>query len=375
MKFSIDRERFIQSLNDSLRAVASKTPMPILTSLKLELTYNGLKIVGSNSDISIESFIPAEEAGDEIIEVEKVGAICLNARLLSEIIRKLPKDTVSVEAQDNFQTVIKSGKSEFKINGMDADEYPRLPDIDQNNSNTMDADLLKMLIRQTVYAVSHSENRPILTGVYWQVKDENLICAATDSHRLSRKQIPFISAEAINAVIPGKSLDELNKLIGDSTEQIEICFTANQVLFKLKNILFYSRLLEGNYPDIDKLIPPDETTTIKLNTRDLLQAIDRASILAKETKTNTVKMISTNDSIEISSNTPEIGDVVEEVAIGEMDGEEIKISFNARFMIEALRTVEDDDVLIRFTGTMRPFVLSTEHDHSLIQLILPVRTV
>ena len=375
MKFSIVRERLIQSLNDSLRAVSSKSPMPILTTLKLELRNKGLKITGSNSDISIESFIPAEEAGDEIIEVDIVGAICLNARLLSEIVRKLPKDTVEIEVVNNFQTVIKSGKSEFKINGIDADEYPRLPDIEQNNSHEFASDLLKNLIRQTGYAVSQSENRPILTGVHWQLNDNELFCAATDSHRLSRKKISFTSNEVIDVVIPGKSLDELSKIIGDHVEQVEVCFTTNHVLFKFKNILFYSRLLEGNYPDVNRLIPPDETTIVKLNRKDLLQAIDRASILAKETKSNTVKMVSNGDFIEISSNTPEVGDVVEEVAIGQMTGEDVKISFNGRFMIEALRTLDEEDVMIRFTGPMRPFVLTSEDDETFVQLILPVRTV
>ncbi len=375
MNITIKKDRLIHSVNESLRAVASKTPLPILTTLKLFVSDQGLTVTGSDSDITIESFVPVEEEENQIIEINSLGEICLNARIFSEIIRKLPSDTIKIEVKDNFQTIIKSGKSEFKINGLDAINYPRLPSLENSKSYQLPTDLLKTIIRQTVYAVSTSETRPILTGVNWRVENEQLICGATDSHRLSKKTISFESSENINIIIPGKSLDEFSKLLSDDNEVVEISFTPNQILFKAKNILFYSRLLEGNYPDIERLIPIDRSTSLKLNTKDLLHAIDRASILARENRSNTVKLMTTVGSIEISSNTPEVGDVVEDVQLVQMNGDEVTISFNAKYMMDALKTVEGDEVEIHFTGTMRPFVLNGENDETLIQLILPVRTV
>ncbi len=374
MNFSIKKERLMQSVNDCLRAVASKTPQAILTTIKFEVSLQGLKCTGSDSDISIESFIPAEEAGDEIIEVFNTGSICLNARLFAEIIRKLPTDMVEINVKSNFQTVIKSGKSEFKINGLDADEYPKLPTID-HDPYVLQAKTLKEIVRQTGYAVSSAETRPILTGINWKVENNTLICAATDSHRLSKKIIPFESSEDINIIIPGKSLDELSKLLSDEEEQVEISFTPSQILFKMKNILLYSRLLEGNYPDINRLIPTEEKTVMKINTKDFLRAVDRASILAKDDKSHTVKIVSNGGLIEISSKTSEVGNLLEEVQVCDFSGEEVTISFNARYMIEALRTIDRENVVINFTGIMRPFVLTGEDDTSMIQLILPVRTV
>ncbi len=374
MNFSIKKDRLMQSVNDCLRAVASKTPQAILTTIKFEVSLQGLKCTGSDSDISIESFIPAEEAGDEIIEVFNIGSICLNARLFAEIIRKLPTDMVEINVKSNFQTVIKSGKSEFKINGLDADEYPKLPAID-HDPYVLQAKTLKEIVRQTGYAVSSAETRPILTGINWKVENNTLICAATDSHRLSKKIVPFESSEDINIIIPGKSLDELSKLLNDEEEQVEISFTPSQILFKMKNILLYSRLLEGNYPDINRLIPTEEKTVMKINTRDFLRAVDRASILAKDDKSHTVKIVSNDGLIEISSKTSEVGNLLEEVQVCDFSGEEVTISFNARYMIEALRTIDRENVVINFTGIMRPFVLTGEDDTSMIQLILPVRTV
>ena len=376
MKIIIQRDRLIQGINDCMRAITTRTTLAILTNIKLTVEKNGLTLTGSDSDISIETFIPIEESGDEIIEIKQTGSICLKAHLFSEIIKKLPQDTVELEVKENFQTIIKSGKSEFKINGLNANDYPQLPTIEKNNGYTLPVDLLKTIIKQTVYAVATTETRPILTGVNWNIENGQLTCAATDSHRLSKKVIPFDSSnEKINIIIPGKSLDELNKILVDTAETVEIYFTKNQVLFRSKNILFYSRLLEGIYPDIERLIPPDTKTTIVINTKDFLKSIDRASILARENRTNTVLFTSNNEMVEISSFTAEVGNVVEDIQASHFNGENLKISFNARYVIDALKTIEDEETVIHFTGIMRPFVLKGAADDSITQLILPVRTV
>jgi DNA polymerase III subunit beta len=377
MRFIIQRDHLVQSVQDVMKAITSRTTIPILTGIKIVASEEGVTLTGSDSDISIESFIPREEDDKEIIEIKQPGAVVLQARFFNEMVKKLPSDFVEIEVQNHLQTVIRSGNSEFDLIGLDADEYPHLPQIEEENVFKIPTDLLKAMIRQTSFAVSTSETRPILTGVNWKVENNELYCIATDSHRLAlrKAKIEMETPANYNVVIPGKSLNELSKILADNSESIEIVITENQILFKAKHLLFFSRLLEGNYPDTSRLIPSESKTDIVLHTKDFLHAIDRASLLAREGKNNVVKLITLQDKlIEISSNTPEVGKVVEEMKGISMDGEELKISFSAKYMMDALRAIEGNEIKITFTGAMRPFVIYPINDDSTLQLILPVRT-
>ncbi|MCD7035279.1 DNA polymerase III subunit beta [Metabacillus sp. GX 13764] len=377
MKFVIQRDKLAGSVQDVMKAVSSRTTIPILTGIKMVASEEGVTLTGSDSDISIESFIPAEEDGKENVEVITPGSIVLQARFFSEIVKKLPMDAVEITVENHLNAVIRSGKAEFNLNGLDAEEYPQLPQIEENNVFRIPTDLLKTMIRQTVFAVSASETRPILTGVNWRLENGELICVATDSHRLGMRKAPVESdaASAHNVVIPGKSLNELNKLLDDSNELVDIVVTENQVLFKTRNLLFFSRLLDGNYPDTSRLIPNESKTVINIATRDFLQAIDRASLLAREGRNNVVKFSTLpGGMVEISSNSPEIGKVLEEVQTQSTEGEELKISFSAKYVMDALKAVEGTEITVSFTGAMRPFVITIPEDDSILQLILPVRT-
>jgi DNA polymerase III subunit beta len=377
MRFIIQRDFLLQSVQDVMKAVTSRTTIPILTGIKIVANEEGVTLTGSDSDISIESFIPKEEAGDEIVEIKQPGSIVLQARFFSEIVKKLPTDTVEIIVHNNLQTIIRSGKSEFNLNGLDAEEYPHLPQISEEHVFKIPTDLLKGLIRQTVFSVSTSETRPILTGVNWKVENNELICIATDSHRLAlrKARLEADNTESYNVVIPGKSLTELSKILDDSSDSVDIVITENQVLFKAKHLLFFSRLLEGNYPDTGRLIPTESKTDVVVNTKEFLHAIDRASLLAREGRNNVVKFSTIEGgAIEVSSNTPEIGTVVEEIQSQSIDGEELKISFSAKYMMDALKALEGTEIQISFTGAMRPFVIRPLHDDSILQLILPVRT-
>ncbi|MGG4199911.1 DNA polymerase III subunit beta [Peribacillus frigoritolerans] len=377
MRFIIQRDRLVHSVQEVMKAVTSRTTIPILTGIKISVTSEGVTLTGSDSDISIQSFIPAEVDGDEIVEVKSSGGIVLNARFFSEIVKKLPMDTVEIEVENNFQTIIRSGKAEFNLNGLDPEEYPHLPIIAEENIFKLPTDLLKTLIRQTGFAVSTSETRPILTGVNLKVQDDELTCIATDSYRLAMRTAKIENKinGTYSVVIPGKSLNELSKILDDTNELIEIVITENQVLFKAENLLFFSRLLEGNYPDTSRLIPSDSKTDVTVHTKDFLQAIDRASLLAREGRNNVVKLTTLEGRIiEVSSNTPEIGKVIEEVQAEAIEGEDLKISFSAKFVMDALKALEGSEIKINFTGAMRPFVIRPLHDDSMLQLILPVRT-
>ncbi|MEI5908404.1 DNA polymerase III subunit beta [Bacillus spongiae] len=377
MKFAIQRDYLVRSVQDVMKAVTSRTTIPILTGIKIITTEKGVTLTGSDSDISIESLIPVEEDGKSVVDIHQQGGVVLQAKFFSEIVKKLPSETIEIEVVNSFQTVIRSGKAEFKLNGLDPEEYPHLPQIEEENVFKIPTDLLKTMIRQTFFAVSTSETRPILTGVNWRVEDGKLICTATDSHRLAMRTaaIESESTAHYNVVIPGKSLSELSKILDDSSEAVDIVITENQILFKTKHLLFFSRLLEGNYPDTTRLIPTDTKTELQLTTKDFLQSIDRASLLAREGRNNVVKLSTLESGIvEVSSNSPEIGNVIEQVQSGNIEGEDLKISFSAKYMMDALKALEGSEIHIQFTGAMRPFVIRPMHDDSILQLILPVRT-
>ncbi|KXH80577.1 DNA polymerase III subunit beta [Sporosarcina sp. HYO08] len=377
MKFEIMRDKLLDGLSDVMKAISQKVSIPILTGIKIEVNEKGMTMTGSDSDITICTHIPVEIDGEQVINVVEKGNIVLQAKYFSEIIRKLPTNKVTIEVSDGLQTHIRSGKSDFHLIGSDAEDYPVLPNMKDENRFSLPADLMKSVIRETVFAVSQQETRPILTGVHWEGKEEQLTCVATDSHRLARKltvseEMPTIP---FSVVIPGKSLQELNKILPDNNDPVDILIAEQQVLFKTRNVLFYSRLLEGNYPDTSRLIPTEYKTTVTVNSQHFLQAIDRASLLAREERNNIVRFsVDQAKMIEISSNSPEVGQVEELVEAIDMTGDELNISFSAKYMMDALKAIEGQDILIQFTGAMRPFILKSLEDDSILQLILPVRT-
>ena len=380
MDFIIDRDQLVNSVQDVLKAVSSKTTIPILTGIKISATHEGVSLTGSDSDISIERFIPVEEDDKQYVEINQTGSIVLQAKFFGDIVKKLPDDSVKIEVQDHLNTKITSGTAEFNLNGLDPTEYPHLPEISTDHSFQLPIDLLKEMIRQTVFAVSTQESRPILTGVNWKVEDGNLICTATDSHRLALRKAPIENNDTndlpfSNIVIPGKSLNELNKILDDTNQTIDIIITENQILFKTKNLLFFSRLLDGNYPDTSRLIPEESKTNITVSSKEFLQAIDRASLLAREERNNVVKLTTMNEQmLQLSSNIPEVGKVIEQVNSQSIEGEDLKISFSAKYMMDALKAIDSTEIKVSFTGAMRPFLIRTLDDDSILQLILPVRT-
>ncbi|MGO4889015.1 DNA polymerase III subunit beta [Anaerobacillus sp. MEB173] len=379
MQFIINREPFVQSIQHVTKAVSSRTTIPILTGIKIVADRTGVTLTGSDSDISIECFIPIEEEGKEQVKVMQPGSIVLQAKYFADIVKKLPESQVEIVVQDQFATTIRSGYSVFNLNGLDPEEYPRLPQIEEENVFRLQNDLLKNIIRQTVFAVSTAETRPILTGVNWQVDNGELNCTATDSHRLAMKKAAIEGNDDLsfsNVVIPGKSLNELNKIIDDSSEQmIDIIVTENQILFKSKHILFFSRLLDGTYPVTKNMIPTHTKTDITLQTKGFLQAIERALLLSQSSKNNVANLKTLDDGmIEITAVTPEIGKVTERVQSISTEGEELRISFNGKNIIDALKVIDSTEVKIAFTGAMSPFVIRPSNQDDALHLFSPVRT-
>ncbi|ARK28395.1 DNA polymerase III subunit beta [Halalkalibacter krulwichiae] len=378
MRFSINRDRFVQDVQNVTKAVSSRTTIPILTGIKIVADHEGITLTGSDSDISIETFIPLEEEGTEIVKIEEQGSIVLQARFFAEIVKKLPGENIELIVQDQFATTIRSGSSVFNLNGLDPEEYPRLPQLEEDLLFRLPQDMLKNVIRQTVFAVSTQETRPVLTGVNLETDEGVLICTATDSHRLAmRKTTIEKNDEGLtfsNVVIPGKSLTELSKIIEDNNELIDVVVTENQVLFKMKNLLFFSRLLEGKYPVTKSMIPTQSKTTLRLKTKPFLQTLERALLLSREGKNNVINLKTLESGlVEITSISPEVGKVTENIET-HMQGEEMRISFNGKNIIDALKVIDSEEIDIVFTGAMSPFVIRPiDHDHYL-HLFSPVRT-
>lgn len=375
MKFTINRARFIQELQTVQRAISTKTTIPILTGVKIVLTAEGLNLTGSNTDISIETFLAADDE-KAALTIESTGQVVLQARFFSEVIRRLPETTFTLEVLDSYQVLITSGAAEFTVNGLDAENYPHLPVIEEQNQLSLPVHVLTKLISETVFSVSQHESRPILTGVHFMLKGSDLLAVATDSHRLSQRMIPIEQAGSeFDIVIPGKSLTELARSLTDEEEEVEISIMENQVLFKTKNMYFYSRLLEGNYPDTNRLIPTSFNTEITFSVPTFLAAIERASLLSHEGRNNIVRLAIEADTVTLYGNSPEIGKVEEELIYEAVTGDPLEISFNPDYMKDALRAFGDMTITIKFISAIRPFTLEPSvGENAFIQLITPVRT-
>ncbi len=379
MRFTICRNRFEQNVQHVVKAVSSRTTIPILTGIKIVADENGVTLTGSDSDISIETFIPKEDEEREWISDIVPGGIVLQARVFADIIKKLPEETVEIIVQDQYQATIRSGAVVFNITGFDPDEYPRLPQLREEKIFRLPQDMLKTIIRQTVFAVSTKETRPVLTGVNFAIEDGELVCTATDSHRLAMKRVNVEKNDEhltfSNVVIPGKSLNELSKILEDDDELVDVVVSDNQVLFKVKNLLFFTRLLDGHFPVTKQMIPTQFKTSIQLKTNSFLQTLERALLLSREGKNNVInfKTLESNR-IEITAITPDIGKVTEQIEAFERQGDELRISFNGKNVIDALKAIDSEEIWIHFTGAMSPFLIHPVDHQRELHLFSPVRT-
>ena len=378
MKFTINRNQFINQINNVQRAISSKTTIPILTGMKLVATQQGLIVTGSNVDISVQNLI-AQDNEDNELEIASLGAIVLPARFFNEIIKKLPGEKFTLEIIENNQTLITSGNSEFTLNGLDANNYPHLPEVENNDQLTIAAEILHQLVNETVFSASTQENRPILTGLHLKITGNELLAVATDSHRLAQRKVTINNQSQNNydIVIPAKSLVELVRSFRDSEQDVKISISENQILFEFTQTLFYSRLLEGNYPATDRLIPQESSTQLEFEAKTLLDSVERASLLAHAGRNNVVRLVieKATKKATIYGNSPEVGTVEEDLQPLSLTGEDLEIAFNPDYLKDAVRALGDTRIRLEFTAPLHPFTLKPTSDvENFIQLITPVRT-
>jgi DNA polymerase-3 subunit beta len=373
MKFSINKEILLEGLNNVSKALSSKTLIPVLNGIKFVLKKEGLYLIGSDSDITIQTFI---EKDKYINSVEKEGSIILQGRYIVEIIRKLPNEIINIEVIDGLKTLISTKNTEFNLNGIDPNEYPNIKFEESKEPILLNKRIFKNIIMQTSFSISTQETRPLLTGVNFKINKDTMECIATDSYRLSKKVVKLDKKynDPINIIVPGKNLMELFKIIDDEDNNIEIHIFNNKILFKLDNILFQTRLLNGTYPDTSKLIPEEYLIEIMCNTEEFYNVIDRASLLMNDRDKNIVKLETKKKIIVISSNAPEIGRVEERLDVNKKGDDDIKISFSARYMMEAIKSFKSEQIRILLNGEIKPIIIKALDDDNLIQLILPIKT-
>ena len=376
INFSINKNLFLQALNTTKRAISLKNAIPILSTVKIDVTNEGITLIGPNGQISIENFISIknEDAG---LLVTSSGSILLEATFFINVVSSLPDITLDFKEIDQKQIVLTSGKSEITLKGKDADQYPRIQEISASNPLVLETSVLKNIINETAFAASTQESRPILTGVHFVLtENKNLKTVATDSHRMSQKQIILEkNGDNFDVVIPSRSLREFSAVFTDDIETVEIYFTNNQLLFRSENISFYTRLLEGNYPDTDRLIPTEFTSIVTFDKNNLRYAMERARLLSNATQNGTVKLEIINGVVSAHVNSPEVGRVNEEIDTESISGQDLTISFNPTYLIDSLKAINSEKVTISFISAVRPFTLEPSDDtENFIQLITPVRT-
>ncbi len=373
MNFSINTDVLLNNLLVSQKALSTKTPAPYLQGIKLEVKKSELVLITSNSDIAIKIIIK-----DESLNIDNTGEVLIPGKVFVDFIRKLDKGIVEISVLDNNVLKIHSHNTDLSLNLQNVDDYPEIKFVMSDVPIKIESKIMRSVIKQTTFATSNIENRPILTGVNIKVENNKLIAIATDSFRLSQKFIEIpTNFENMNVVIPGKSLDELSKVLELDLDEILIHLNHKTILFEYGNILFQSRLLEGNFPETNRLIPNDFPIIIKFKTNDLFVAIERASLLSfKDSLNSIVKLYLKPDNIvEITSNSPEIGKVIEEIyPVEKAIGTPLKIAFSSKYFLDALKTFNSEEIYVKFTGEIRPFVIEGNDDVGLIQLILPVRT-
>lgn len=372
MNIKIEQSILMDHLNHVIKGLSSKNLIPILNCIKIEVTNSGIELTTTNNDISIRSFIKKEEISD----IVSTGTIVVFGRFFYEIIRKLPNEIISIEEVVDNKINIYTNCSSFYLNCNDQNDFPNLNFQQKQNPIVVSTDLLKNIVNKTLYATSTSEERPNLTGLNIKIVDNKLICTATDSYRVARKEVilPEKVDENVDIIIPNKNISELIRLLTDENETVEMHIFNNNVLFKFSTLLFISRLINGSFPDVSTIIPTDNEINIKVDYSDFYNAIDRASLLSKEESKQTIKLeILANDLI-ISSIIPEIGKVEEKMNILNNNDKNLTISFSSKYMLDTLKSLNNDTIDLFFNNYVTPIVVKSDVEEDFIQLFQPIRT-
>lgn len=371
MKFTIEKSIILEGLNNVIRAISTKNVIPVLNGIKFELTSEGLYLTASDSELTIKILIESKD----IKQVTSLGGIIIQSKYILDIVRKMPSDVINFEVIDGLKIKIYTENNQYNLNCLDINDYPDVKLESSKDPIYIKADILKTIINQTVFAISNQELRPILTGVNFKFTKDLLETVATDSYRLAKKNVKLTSTieKDTEIVIPGKNIMELERILTDDSD-LEIHIFNNKILFKYKNINFQSNLLSGTYPNTSNLIPSEFAYIIKVNKKEFNDAIDRAALLTMGKDKNIVKMTLDNTKMIINSFASEIGKVEEQLTVETNNKERLEISFSSKYMLEAIKTLQEEEIILLLNSDVKPLIIKSLTDESLIQLILPIKT-
>ncbi len=363
MKILCSKAELMKSVNIVMKAVPSRTTMPILECILIDVTKGQIKFTANDMELGIETVVNGE--------IAEKGRIALDARLFSEIIRKLPENVVTIQTDDKYQASITCEKAKFTISGKSGEDYPYLPFVEKENSIYLSQFTLKEVVRQTIFSIAQNENNKMMTGELFEIKDNILKVVSLDGHRISIRKIELKeNYEHKKVVVPGKTLIEISKILSGETEDIvNIYFTKNHIMFEFDDTIAVSRLIEGEYFRIDQMLSSDYDTKININKKELLNCIDRATLLIKEGDKKPIIIGIDDENMELKINS-QIGSMNENISI-EKEGKDILIGFNPRFLIDALRVIDDETIQIYLVNPKAPCFIKDEKE-SYIYLILPV---
>lgn len=370
MKIIFEKDKMIKALNSVTKAVATKTTMPILEGILIQTNNDDIKLTCYDKELGIEYIIKENNVLEQ-------GSIVVNAIMVSEIIRKLPDTNITISINDNNLLVIECEGSVYKLATMNPDDFPQLPEINVENSIELEQNTIKDMIRKTIFAISTEENRPVFTGCLFEVKNNKLNVVAVDGFRLAWKsKVLNTKTNDFEAVIPGRTLQEINKILADSFDLIKLGISKNQALFEIENCKIVTRLLDGEFLKYSEVIPKKWETRVRVNKNLISNCFERISLISSSSmekeKRYPVKLNVEVGKIKISC-TNQTGDAKEEI-FTTTEGQDLEAGFNPKFFLDVFRNIDDEEVYINFGTSISPSVIkSIEDDGDYQYMILPVR--
>ena len=363
MKIICSKSNLLYGVNIVSKAVPTRTTMAILECILIDASTGEIKLTANDMELGIETKIEGE--------IEERGIIALDAKVFSDIVRKLPDNEVVIETDSSFKTTITCEKAKFNIIGKSGEDFSYIPYIERNEEITISQFTLKEVIRQTIFSIADNDNNKLMTGELFEINENSLKVVSLDGHRISIRNIELKNNyEHKKVVVPGKTLQEISKILpGNADEDVSMYLSDNHIVFEFGNTTVVSRLIEGEYFKIEQMLSSDYETKVKINKRELLDCIDRATLLVKEGDKKPIIMNITDDKMELKINSF-IGSMNEEIDITK-DGKDILIGFNPKFFIDALRVIDEEEVTLYMVNPKAPCFIRDENE-TFIYLILPV---
>ena len=363
MKIVCKKTNLLNGVQIVSKAVPSNTTMSILECILIDVRNGEIKLAANDMELGIETRIEGEV-------IEK-GMIALDAKIFLEIVRKLPDSNIKIETDSSLKTTITCEKAKFNIIGKSGEDFSYLPLIERNDSVVVSQFTLKEIIRQTIFSIADNDNNKLMTGELFEIDEDTLKVVSLDGHRISIRKIQLKNTYGFKKiVVPGKTLSEISKILsGDTDKDVNIFFTDNHILFEFDNTIVVSRLIEGEYFRIDQMLSSDYETKVRINKKEFLSCIDRATLLVKEGDKKPVIINITDDAMELKMNTI-IGSMDEEIDISK-SGKDLMIGFNPKFLIDALRVIDDEEVDLYMVNPKAPCFIRDEEENY-VYLILPV---